>query len=107
MIRLALSSGDAKLQGVLSPALGSEYSVLVESNKANLLRLIAEEQVDVLILDLDSNYSSVDEQLVFFQEVRGCRIPVIVMTDDSRRSTVIDLMQRGVYDYLSPLRYPS
>jgi len=100
MIRLALSSGDSKLQGVLSPALGSEYSVLVESNKANLMRLIAEERVDILILDLDSNYSSVEEQLAFFQEVRGYRIPVVVMTDDSRRSTVIDLMQRGVYDYL-------
>src|SRR5260370_15968790 len=100
MIRLVLSSGDPKLQGVLTPALGSDYSVLVESNKANLQRLIAEEQVDVLILDLDPNYSSVEEQVAFFQEVRDCRIPVVVMTDDSRRSTVIDLMQRGVYDYL-------
>ena len=75
MIRLALSSGDSKLQGVLSPALGSEYSVLVESNKANLMRLIAEEQVDVLILDLDANYSSVDEQLAFFKRFGAAGYP--------------------------------
>jgi DNA-binding NtrC family response regulator len=74
--------------------------VLVESNKANLQRLVAEDQVDVLILDLDANYSSVEEQLEFFQEVRETRIPVVVMTEDNRRSTVIELLQLGIYDYL-------
>ncbi len=100
MIRLVLFSGDTKLQRLLASALGSEYSVLVESNRAKLQKLAADEQVDVFILDLDSNYSSLQEQLSFFQDIRDSRIPVVVMTDDNRRSTVIDLLQRGAYDCL-------
>src|SRR6266852_1389712 len=100
MIRLVLFSGDPKLQRLLAPALGSEYSVLVESDPSKLEQFVAAENVDVLILDADSNYSSVKEQVAFFDEIRDSRVPVVVMTNDSRRATVLELLQRGVYDYL-------
>ncbi|PYT02712.1 MAG: sigma-54-dependent Fis family transcriptional regulator [Acidobacteria bacterium] len=100
MIRLVLFSGDPKLQRLLAPALGSDYSVLVESDPSKLEQFVAAGHVDVLILDADSNYSSVQEQVAFFDEIRDSRVPVVVMTNDSRRATVLELLQRGVYDYL-------
>jgi DNA-binding NtrC family response regulator len=98
MIRLVLFSGDAKLQRLLAPALGQEYSVLVESDGARLKQIVIDGLADVVILDLDSNYSSIDQQLAFFDEIRDSRVPVVAMTDDIRRSTAIELLQRGVYD---------
>src|SRR5882724_10219018 len=100
MIRLVLYSGDPKLQRLLAPALGPEYSVVVEGNRGKLKQLVVDEQVDVLILDLDTNYSSVQDQLAFFDEIHDSLIPVVVMTDDNRRSTAIELLQRGAHDYL-------
>ena len=100
MIRLVLFSGDSKLQRLLAPALGSDYSVLVESDAAKLRQLVDDQQVDVLGLDLDGNYSPVQEQLDFFETMRDSRVPIVVMTDDSRRATVLELLQRGAYDYL-------
>src|SRR5579872_3291282 len=100
MIRLALFSGDPKLQRLLAPALGQDYRVTVEADRARLKGLVAADEVDVLILDLDSNYASISEQLGFFEEIRDSRVPVIVMAEDSRRSAAMELLQKGVYDSL-------
>jgi DNA-binding NtrC family response regulator len=99
MLRLALYSKDSRLQSVLALALGGDYSVLVESSKETIRRIVDEERLDVLMLDLDSNYGSIEDQLGFFDEMRDSRIPVVVMTDDQRRSTAMELVQWGVYDY--------
>ena len=56
MIRLLLYS-DSELQYVLAPTLGPDYSVVVESDKNKVKRLLAAGQVDVLIVDLDSTSS--------------------------------------------------
>lgn len=103
MIRLVLFSGDPKLQRLLAPALGTDYSVLVDSSRSRLHQLVIDEQVDVLILDLDSNYLPLDEQLSFFEEIRDSRIPVVVMAEDNSRSTAIELLQRGVCDCVRKL----
>ena len=86
------------MQRLLAPALGPDFNVLVEAHPARLKQLVADEQVDVLILDLDDDYCSIPEQLTFFDEIRDSRVPVVVMTDDNRRSGVMELLQRGVYD---------
>jgi DNA-binding response OmpR family regulator len=99
MLRLALYSKDSRLQSVLALALGGDYRVLVESSKETIKRIVDEERLDVLILDLDSNYGSIEDQLGLFDEMRDSRIPVVVMTDDQRRSTAMELVQWGVYDY--------
>ncbi len=98
MIRLLLYS-DSNLQGVLAVMLGPEYSVLVESSKDKVKQLIAGEQIDVLIVDLDSSYAALAEQLKFLAEIKGSRVPILVMTDDDRRSTAMELVGHGVYDY--------
>src|SRR5258706_9262917 len=98
MIRLLLYS-DSKLQHVLSTALSPDYSVVVQSSKNEIRRLIAGEQIDVLIVDLDSTNRGLVEQLEFLAEIKGSRVPILVMTDDDKRSTAMELVGRGVYDY--------
>ncbi len=99
MIRVLCYSNDWKLQPLLSPALGAEYELNVLSDKAEVKRLAHEGQPDVLILDFDSNYGSLEDGLQLFDSLAESRIPVVVMTDDVRRSATLDLIQRGAYDY--------
>src|SRR4051794_32179991 len=98
MIRLVLYSPDTKLQSLLTSALRSEYGVVCESRKERLKQTIRESLADILVLDLDSNYSSLEEQLEFFDHLGDCHIPTVVMTDDLRRSTATLFMQRGAHD---------
>ena len=98
MIRLLLHSPDNHLQSLLSSALRSEYEVVLESRKERLKEAIRENRIDILVLDLDTNHSSLDQQLEFFQQLGELPIPVVVMTDDMRRSTATEFMQRGAHD---------
>jgi DNA-binding NtrC family response regulator len=99
VIRLVLYSQDAKLLPLLAPTLGKDFHVSVVPNEPGVKNLISQDQCDVLILDFDSNYSSLEQQLRFFDEVRDSTVPVVVMTDDESRLTAMELVQRGVYDY--------
>jgi DNA-binding NtrC family response regulator len=99
MIRLLFHSEDSKLKYLLAPTLGAEFKVTVESDRHRVKQLMADNQCDVLILDFDSSHCSSEQQLNIIDEYRQSHIPVVVMTDDDRRSTVIELIQRGVYDY--------
>src|SRR2546427_1020567 len=98
MVRLLLYS-EAKLRNVLAAALGSDYSIVAESNKNKIKEMLAAEQADVLVLDLDSSNSALAEQLAFLDEIKGSRVPIVVMSDDERRSTAMQLVGHGVYDY--------
>ena len=99
MIRLLFYSKDQKLQPVLSATLGADFQVAVESSMELVKQLTAQEQCDVVVLDFDASYSSLEEQLELFDQIHHLPIPIVVMTDDDRRSTAMELVQRGVYDY--------
>ena len=99
MIRLLFHSTDSKLQHLLAPTLGSEFQVHVEPNRRRLKQRIADGECDVLVLDFDSNLCSIAEQLEIVDEYRHSHIPIVVMTDDDRRSTALEMVNRGVYDY--------
>jgi DNA-binding NtrC family response regulator len=103
MIRLLVYSEDAKLQPLLASALRPDYTVTVESNPDRIKEIVAQDAADVLILDFDSRYASTEEQLSFYDGLGDCRVPVVVMTDDVRRSTAIGLLQRGAYDHIRKL----
>ena len=98
MIRLLLYSNDRKLQSLLSVTLGTDYHVLVEPNKDIVKKTLAGEQADVLILDFDSGLTPLDELLRFLSEVADFHTPVVVMTDDEKRSTIMRLVEHGAYD---------
>jgi DNA-binding NtrC family response regulator len=100
MIRLLLYSQDLSLQPLLAPTLGCEFSLFLERPMDRIREIISKGQCDVLILDLDSNSYPIQQQLGFFEEIRGFGVPVVVMTDDDSRATAMDLVQRGVYNYI-------
>jgi len=70
MIRLLLYS-DSSLQTVLAATLGPDYSIVVESNKGKVKQILSAEEVDVAIVDLDTTFSSLPEQLAFLAEIKS------------------------------------
>ena len=98
MTRLLLHSTDPKLQPLLASALGAEFCLSVETEAGRFLKTVADGHFDVVILDCDSNRRSTDKQIELYDGLGGCKAPVIVMTDDTRRSTAIEFLQRGAYD---------
>lgn len=98
MLRLLLYSTNSKLQTLLASALKSDYEVLLESRGENLPRVLQEQKADILVLDFDCNQSTLEQQLAFFSELGEVQIPIVVMTDDIRRSTATEFIQRGAHD---------
>ena len=101
MIQLTLCSHDERLQPILQGVLGDDYAVRTESNKERVRKTVLGLGCDVVVVDLDSIFKSRQEYQAFLQEIRNTRIPVVVMTSDGRRSTALELVQCGVYDYVS------
>jgi DNA-binding NtrC family response regulator len=99
MIRLAFYSQDLRLRFLLAPALGTEFQVTVVPDGYRIKELISQGDCDVLILDLDSNYSAVESQVGFFEDIVESHIPVVVMADDNARSQAAELVQRGAFGY--------
>src|SRR5580698_9361766 len=100
MTRLLLYSQDVNLQFLLAPTLGSEFSVFLERRMDRIREIISQGSCDVLIVDLDSSSYPMQQQLGFFDEIRDFGVPVVVMTDDDTRATAMDLVRRGVYNYI-------
>ncbi len=100
MIRLLLYSHDPKLQLLLGPTIGEEFSVFSERRLDRIRQIVSQGQCDVVILDLDSDSLPIPQQLSTFDEIRDLGVPVVLMTDDDSRATAMDLVQRGIYNYI-------
>jgi len=100
MIRLLLYSHDPELPLLLAPTIGQEFSLFLERRMDRIKQIISQRQCDVVILDLDSSFYPVRQQLEYFDEIRDLGVPVMLMTDDDSRATAMDLVQRGVHDYI-------
>src|SRR5690242_120248 len=99
MIRVALHSQDRKLQPLLAPALGRDFQVVVQADDGGLKESLAGGSFDVLILDLDTNYSGIESQINLFNDVSELGIGIVIMTDDGGRASAIELVQRGAHSY--------
>jgi DNA-binding NtrC family response regulator len=100
MIRLLLYSNDPDLQVLLGPTLGGEFTLLHERRMDRIRQLITEGMCDVVIYDLDCTSFPLQQQLGQFDQIYDLGIPVVVMTDDDSRATAMDLVQRGVSNYI-------
>jgi DNA-binding NtrC family response regulator len=100
VVRIVLYSPDQKLYPLLSAALKPEFSVIPAATKDAVEQVVSEGRADVLVLDFDSNYSTLEEQLAFYDEINDCPIPIVVMTDDLRQSTAMEFLQRGAFDWM-------
>jgi DNA-binding NtrC family response regulator len=99
MIRIGLFSEDRTLQPLVSSALGKEFRILLVSNEEKVNRMISEGECDVMILDLDSSQSSLQERIACFRRIIESRIPSVVMADDGLRATAVELVRQGAYGY--------
>ena len=99
MVKIALYSEDRMLYPLLSSALGKDYRVQLESNEKGMNDLLSTGGCDVMILDLSSNCSSLQEQVGCFQRLIASRVPSVVMGDDGLRSTAFELVRMGAFGY--------
>ena len=98
-IRVGLYSQDDKLQPLLAPALGKDFQVITESNGTRLKTLVENESLDIVLLDLDSEFDNVADQVDFYDQISACSVAVVALTDDPSRSVAMDLVQRGAHSY--------
>ncbi|HWQ55296.1 MAG TPA: sigma-54 dependent transcriptional regulator [Bryobacteraceae bacterium] len=68
------------------------------SDRDTIGQHICEDEPDILVLDFDSNFATLEEHLAIYDELGTSEVPIVVMTDDMRRSTAMELAQRGAYD---------
>jgi DNA-binding NtrC family response regulator len=99
MIRVALSSHDSALPSLLAPALGRDFVVFAESNRARLKDLFIAGSLDVLLLDLDSNLSNAGEQIEFCHEMTQSGVGVLALTDEIAMPVAVSLVERGALGY--------
>lgn len=99
MLRIGCFSEDYKLQPLLSSALGKEFQIILESHEDGMSRLLAAKSCDVVLLDLDSNCSTLDRRMEYCRRIATDRIPSVVMADDSLRPAAIELVQLGSHGY--------
>jgi len=62
------------------------------------MQVVAAGDTDVVVIDFDTSRSSREDTLALLQEMDGAGAPIVVMTDDERRSTALELAQRGAFD---------
>jgi len=99
MLRIGVFSEDSKLQPLLSSALGKEFQVVLESHEETMSQLLTSESCDVVILDLDSNYGSLDRRMNYCRRIATHPVPSVVMADDSLRHAAIELVQLGSHGH--------
>ncbi len=99
MIKIGLYSEDYTLQTLLSSALGKEFEVLLEPDEDGINLLRAAGDCDVMILDLHSSHSSLDERIGCIRRLIATRVPAVVLADDGLRSTAFELVRLGAFGY--------
>src|SRR5579862_9345245 len=99
-IRAALYSKDSKMEPLLASALKPEIEIISETDTEKLKNL-PEGSADLLLLDFDQAYSSRQEQVALFEEVRHAHIPIIIMADDTRKFMILEFLEKGAFDVIS------
>jgi DNA-binding NtrC family response regulator len=99
MIRIALYSEDRTLQPLLASALGKDFQVRLESSPAGIDRILSAGSCDSIILDLDSGPEALKERLACAERILQSQTYLVVMADDSQRSTAVELVRQGAFGY--------
>ena len=99
MIRIGLSSEDRALQTLLASALGKEFKVALAASEAEVLRVVDAGEIDVVMLDLNSNNGSMKERVEASRRIIAQQIPTVIMADDGLRATAVELVRLGAYGY--------
>lgn len=100
LIHLVFCSADSKLSPVLAPAMGEDFKVTIEARRERVKDLVSHGECEVVILDLDPAYLSMEDQIDLYEEIAEYPIAILVMAGDDVRSTAMDLVQRSAFGYL-------
>ncbi len=99
MIRIGLYSEDAKLQPLLSSALGKEFQILLESSEEGINRIVSADECDVLLLDLDSDEEALQVRLACCRQIITSSVSAVILADDELRPNAVELVRLGAYNY--------
>jgi DNA-binding NtrC family response regulator len=97
-VQVGLFTPDTELHRLLAAALRPEFNLVLELNASRLVQTAMSGMANVIVLDCDSNYSPLEDQLALCDQICESPVPVIVMADDGRTSTALDFLQRGAFD---------
>ena len=98
MLRLALFSLDDNRSSLLASALKPDYELRVGQDIEALAEIMEREQVDVLLLDFDSNEILPERQLALFESLQRPNVPAVVMADRPGRANASEFLRRGAHD---------
>jgi DNA-binding NtrC family response regulator len=101
-IQIGLYSNDRKLQPVLSSSLGKEFQVRLSPDEAGIIRMLDSGDCDVAILDLEADKNTLQNRIECFRRIIASREnpAVLIMADDSLRTSAAELVRLGAYGYL-------
>jgi DNA-binding NtrC family response regulator len=99
MIRIALFSEDRKLQQLLSSTLGKEFQIVLEPDEVGIHRLFSAGACDVVVLDLDTNHSSLQLRIACSERIVASNLSPVILADDGLRSAALELVRQGAYSY--------
>lgn len=97
-VKVSLYTADVRLKNLLSAAFGSSYEFRSESSLDTVRQLAFDPEVDVVLLDCDTNQAPIGKHLENYGQFIGAATPIIVLTDDSARSTATAFRQLGAFD---------
>ena len=99
MVRVGLFSQDAKLEPLLSSALGNEFRFSWESTEKGIEQLLASGFARVVILDLHSSQGGLEARFEAAKRLIRSNAAWIILADDGLRSAAGELVSQGAYGY--------
>jgi len=99
--RIGIVVGDAVVRGKIAAALRSDNDVFEGEDYTAALVLLQETDVDILLLGLPLPSGGVTECVELLQRLDGSEIDtlVIVLSEDTKRSSALKVIEAGSYDY--------
>jgi DNA-binding NtrC family response regulator len=99
--RIGIVVGDAVVRGKIAAALRSDNDVFEGEDYNAAFVLLQETDVDILLLGLPLPSGGVSECVELLQRLDGSEIDtlVIVLSEDTKRSSALKVIEAGSYDY--------
>jgi DNA-binding NtrC family response regulator len=102
MLRIGLFSEDRALQPLLSSALGKSFQLTLAADEAAFERSVESGLADVLLVDLNEGHRSAAMKASCCTRLLAAdpSVLMVIMADDSLRSTAAELVRLGAFGYL-------
>jgi DNA-binding NtrC family response regulator len=102
MLKIGLFSEDRTLQPLLSSALGKSFQVTLAPDEIAVQGMIEAGAADVILVDLDDNHKPSTKKIQCCTTMLANRdsLVMVIMADDSLRSTAAELVRLGAFGYL-------